>query len=709
MNTHDSSALTANALCEQLLPKPREVRDGRGQLVLGNATLALQVRGSCSADIHAAYGEFVNTWGGDLDSGSVAVRVNCEFSRDHLPVVKMNEHYRLCIDTEGIHIDAQENAGLLRALSTLQQILAQARAVDRRSLALPCLTIDDSPRYPWRGLMLDCARHFLPLDDLLRTLRGMAFFKLNVLHLHLTDDQAFRFPSDAYPELNAAGEVYSKAELLRLVEVATALGIRVVPEIDMPGHTTSWLAAYPEWSLYPVTPSTRFGVHRGCLNPCAETTFEVIGVLLDELGAVFPDTYVHIGGDEVHPSWWGEHPDVQAFMRERSMIEVADLQNYFNGRVVEMLAQRNKRALGWDEVLHKNLDRDVCVQSWRGACARDAAIDAGHACIVSAPYYLDLFYPADLHTVLAPDLPLADALAQEDALRLDPRLAHVAEGIAWTDQWRDRAALPAASEAGELLGAEACLWGELVSAELLDVRLWSRMPLLAELFWRGEVATTDYAQLGGAVEGWHHWGGPDIAQAFSGALSPDQLTQLQALGVDDSLIDLVSVVEPVKWYARLLGEQALRARLMGTEMPQARPYQTDTPLNGLADIVSPQSGVACAFAELLARWQTAGLSAADNEQLTQWLAAWARAAHALGDAKLDSALNSNLAELAQRLRRFAELIQEQLLPHANKALTHKRLARVQPAELQALQEPVGELLLGCVAPLLACLNLTAHQ
>ena len=709
MNTQDSSALTANALCEQLLPKPREVRDGQGQLVLGNATLALQVQGSCSADIHAVYGEFVSTWGGDLDSGSVALRVSCEFSRAHLPVVKMNERYRLCIAPEGIRIDAQENAGLRRALSTLQQILAQARAADRRSLALPYLTIDDSPRYAWRGLMLDCARHFLPLNDLLRTLRGMAFFKLNVLHLHLTDDQAFRFPSAAYPKLNAGAESYSKAELLRLVQVATTLGIRVVPELDMPGHTTSWLAAYPEWSLYPVTPTKRFGVHRGCLNPCSEATFQVIGVLLDELGAVFPDTYVHIGGDEVHPDWWSEHPDVQAFMRDRSMTEVADLQNYFNGRVVELLAARKKRALGWDEVLHENLDKDVCVQSWRGACARDAATDAGHACIVSAPYYLDLFYPADLHTVIAPDLPLADALAQEDALRTDPRLLHVADGIAWTDQWRDRAALPAAGEAGELLGAEACLWGELVSAELLDVRLWSRMPLLAELFWRGDVATTDYAQLGGALRGWQRWGGPDLAAAFDGALAPAQLTQLRALGVDDSLTDLLSVIEPVKWYARLLGEQALRARLMGTEMPQARPYQTDTPLSGVADIVSPQSGVAYALAGLLARWQTAALSAADNEQLTRWVAAWVQAAQALNDADLDSELNANLVELAQRLGQFAELIRKQLLPHANKRLTQKRLARVEPADLQALQAPVGELMLGCVAPLLARLNPAGRQ
>ena len=140
----------------------------------------------------------------------------------------------------------------------------------------------------------------------------MAHHKLNVLHLHLTDDQAFRFPSSAFPRLNTFGATYTRAELEALVAHAHSLGIRVVPELDMPGHTTCWLAAYPEWSLYPVTATDRFGVHKGCLNPADEATYEVIGTLLDEFAEVFPDRCVHVGGDEVHPEWWSTHPALQS-------------------------------------------------------------------------------------------------------------------------------------------------------------------------------------------------------------------------------------------------------------------------------------------------------------------------------------------------------------------------------------------------------------
>ena len=548
--------MNAEALCQRLLPNPQRFFAGDGQLRIDEAAFSLQMQGSCSADIHASYSDFVRRWGGSNKQSGIALRVSCGYSRTRLPALKMNEGYRLSIDAQGIRIEAEEDPGLRRALASLQQLLInasdQGATQTPRILSLPSLTIEDAPRYPWRGLMLDCARHFLPLEDLLRTLQGMAYFKLNVLHLHLTDDQAFRFPSSAYPKLTASGEAYTQEELHTLVAVASDLGIRVVPELDMPGHTTAWLAAYPECALYPVEPTTRFGVHPGCLNPCVDATYDMIGVLLDEFAAVFPDTFVHIGGDEVAATWWREHPSVQAFMQAQALTKISDLQNYFNTRVGEMLAARGKRAVGWDEVLHPELDSDVCVQSWRGATAQEAALSAGHACIVSAPYYLDLFYPADLHTAIAPDMALADALAQEDAMRSDPRLRHIAEGIAWTDHWRQLAIPTSTDLGGELLGGEACLWSELVSAELLDIRLWSRMPLLAELFWRGEAVTTDYARLVGAVDGWQHWQGTgeftDLARAFDGALSAQQWRGLNALGIEVSLTGLLGVLEPCLLY-----------------------------------------------------------------------------------------------------------------------------------------------------------------
>ena len=381
-----------------------------------------------------------------------------------------------------------------RAQQTLLQLFTQS--VLAGADALPCLHIDDAPELAWRGLLLDVARHFIELPTLLRTLDGMAHHKLNVLHLHLTDDQAFRFPSRAFPLLNDGRAAYRREELELLVAHAAGLGIRVVPELDMPGQVTWWLAAYPEWLLFPVAPTQRFGVHPACLDPTSEETYRVIGTLLDEFAEVFPDDFVHTGGDEVHPQWWQEHPATQEFMAAHGMAEPRDLQAYFNSRVGELLTQRGKQAVVWDEAVHEGLPANTLVQAWRGMTARDATLAAGHNCIVSAPYYLDLFYPSDLHTAFAPQMPITEALAAEDALLADERLAHVAGGLDWARQWRERdEPVRAQVQPGRVLGAEACLWSELVDNELLDVRLWSRMPLLAELFWSAKPNTQDYTRV----------------------------------------------------------------------------------------------------------------------------------------------------------------------------------------------------------------------
>ena len=226
--------------------------------------------------------------------------------------------------------------------------------------------------------------------------------------------------------------------------------------------------------------------------------------------------------------------------------------------------------------------------------------------------------------------------------------------------------------------------------------------MLAELFWCGVVADADYTRLVSGVGTWQRWGGPPLADAFNGGCSPNQLQGLKQLGLDETAAGLVGVLEPVKWYARLLGEPALQARLGGTEMPQARPYQTTTPLRSIADLISPQSGVASRFGALLARWRSAALNADDAEQLEVWLSVWEQAPQALGKLAPKAATHAGLVELAERLQRFAGCVRQQLLPHASKTLTANRLAKLDVAELNALQEPVGELLLGCVAPLLAC-------
>ena len=188
---------------------------------------------------------------------------------------------------EKIRIEAKTTWGGLRAIATLYQ-LASSGELSRQ------LEITDRPRFGWRGLMLDVARSFVSIGALRRILDGMAFLKLNVLHLHLSDDQGFRFRSEAFPGL-ASGESYSQTELEDLVSYAGHLGVRIIPELDVPGHVTSWLVNYPEWGFSELSEaSDLFGVHKACLDPSNEQMYEDLEILFSEVGAVFPEEFLHV-------------------------------------------------------------------------------------------------------------------------------------------------------------------------------------------------------------------------------------------------------------------------------------------------------------------------------------------------------------------------------------------------------------------------------
>ncbi|MBM4204991.1 MAG: hypothetical protein FJ194_12700 [Gammaproteobacteria bacterium] len=477
------------------------------------------------------------------------------------------EGYRLQMTENSIELDAESIWGALHGITSLSQL------VDGRSI--PCVEIVDAPRYAWRGLMLDPARRFLPVDVLETVIDGLAALKLNVLHLHLSDDQGFRFESKAHPKL-ASHDRYTQVQLKTLVEFAADRGVRIVPEFDVPGHVTSWLMAYPEWGNKTAKMTTRFGVHPGCLNPADERVYTALEALFDEVIEVFPDPCIHIGGDEVHSSWWKEDLAIQSFMEANGLADSAALQAYFTGRIVAMLKVRGRKVVGWDEVLHPLLPEGVVVQSWRGATARDRALRVGHDCIVSSGFYLDLFYPGAVHRAFRPDAPQAELLAQEDRLLTDDRFQHVAEGMKWTHAWRSVPSIINGEKTGSVLGGEACLWGELVNANTLHARLWSRLPDIAECFWAYKPEEGD-----------------EVLRLRWPPIVKEQLNinrqKLVALAVDDQVLEGLELCEPVKWYARLLGEVALNARIQGHEMPQARPYGTDAPLDRAVDFLLPES------------------------------------------------------------------------------------------------------------------------
>ena len=517
--------------------------------------------------------------------------------------------YRMCLEHTTATFHAQTEWGALAALATL----AQLSAFDTVEVS----EVRDEPRFPWRGLMLDTARHFVATDALKRTLDAMWFYKLNVLHLHLTDDQGFRFRSNAYPEL-ASTDAYATSELRDLVAYAADRGIRVVPELDVPGHTTSWLAEHPEWALGAapkVAPSRRFGVHKTCIDVCNAAVVSAVDTLFEELAGVFPDEYLHLGGDE-------------------AVALDADTQAAFVARLVQRLLELGKRPVGWDECLHPDLPTETTVQAWRGVAARDAALQAGFDCVVSAPYYLDLFYPASAHAVS----PTASA-AEVAAASAEPRLAHVRQGIDWM---RDFATVPALPERspGKVLGGEACLWSELVTEELLDCRVWSRLPAIAEQFWCGDTATSDGDE-------------PPPSGNMLGRLSKTRRT-LAGLGIVPEDLDvlrkfpdlapLLEMLEPVKWYRRLLGEAVFHARMSGLGGgDDERPYDVATPLNRIVDRIAPES--------LASRRAEADL--AHGADMTPWLMGWRAQRDALNN---HPELLSELRAVSDALATVADVI-----------------------------------------------------
>ena len=510
--------------------------------------------------------------------------IHIETRTGQYPSFGDDESYSLEVDAAGCRVAANTAWGALHGITTLWQLCVLTGGPP------PACQIIDQPRFPWRGLLIDVARHFISLQVLRRVVDGMSRLKLNVLHLHLSDDQAFRFECQAFNKL-ASPDHYSQAELRDLIDYAAARGIRVVPELDVPGHVTSWLVNYPEWGLGQVAPTDKFGVHKACLNVADSAVYEALERVFGELCAVFEDEFVHIGGDEVHPAWWRSDTDIQAYIQQHELVDERGLQAHFNRRLCQLLNQQGRQVVAWDEVLHPDMP-DLVVQNWRGATTRDRARALGQDTLMSCAYYLDLFYPADMHYRFDPEATQAELLELEDALRGDPRLAHVAEGLGWTEQWRDGAvdiANTAPDRRGRVLGGEACLWSELVDDDTLEVRLFSRLPAVAERFWSPAEASdleSFYRRLTAVLS----LPGLDVAGL--------QARRLSNLGLSEAQIHIAALLEPVKWYARLLGEQALQARIEGQEMPQARPYDVHTPLNKVVDFLAPESLPARELAKL---------------------------------------------------------------------------------------------------------------
>lgn len=362
-----------------------------------------------------------------------------------------DESYTLEVTAARATLRAPTVVGVIRGIETFLQLVDG----DRRGSFLPVVSIRDRPRFPWRGILIDVGRHFQPVSVIQRNLDAMAAVKLNVLHWHLSEDQGFRVESRRFPrlhELGSDGFYYTQDQIREVVAYARDRGIRVVPEFDMPGHSTAWFVGYPEHASLPgpYAVERRFGVFDPTFDPTREETYAFIDRFIGEMAALFPDPYWHVGGDENSGVQWNESPRIREFKRQRGIASNEVLQTYFNQRLLPILQKYRKQMVGWDEILQPGLPTTSVIQSWQGRASLDSAARRGYSSILSSGYYLDHLRTAEYHYAVDP-LPSSSGLSAEEAARV--------------------------------LGGEACMWGEHIGPETIDSRIWPRAAAIAERLW----------------------------------------------------------------------------------------------------------------------------------------------------------------------------------------------------------------------------------
>lgn len=385
------------------------------------------------------------------DSTGATFLIYCDGPGEKVQGLGENESYSVESTSSTVTLHAATTVGVIRGLETVLQLVS----ADSLHYFIPSVSITDTPRFRWRGLLIDVSRHFEPVSAVERTLDGMAAVKLNVLHWHLSDDQGIRVESRRYPKLQKLASdslYYTQAQIREVVAYARDRGIRVVPEFDMPGHSNAWFVAYPQYASGsgPYTIGRHWSGYKGIFDPTRASVYRFIDGFIGEMSALFPDEYWHIGGDEVDGTQWKQNPRIQKFMAVHHLVDNAALQAYFNQRLSRILTRHRKRMIGWDEVLHPDLPRTTVIQSWRGTQYLGQAAAQGFSGILSAPYYLDAMKSAEQNY-------LADPLAGDSTMTPD--------------------------EIARVLGGEACMWAELVSDGSIDSRIWPRLAAIAERFW----------------------------------------------------------------------------------------------------------------------------------------------------------------------------------------------------------------------------------
>jgi hexosaminidase len=510
--TREAQQPAADEQPVSIIPAPAQLTPAAGAFELTPTTPVRYAAGSPGEQVASYFvGLMQRTRGVTLaaSAGETGGEEAISFVLQAREGVQVEEAYSLVVSPKRIVVSSQSPRGLFYGAVTLWQLAANAR--------IPALQIEDAPRFRWRGLMLDSARHYQSQQFIERLIDTMALHKLNVLHWHLTDDQAWRIEIKKHPKLTQVGAwrvpagpaaladidpatkkprlyggFYTQDQVRQIVAYAAARRITIVPEIEMPGHASAAIASYPELGVTgkPAAVPADWGIYQNLFN-VEESTFAFLEDVLDEVMELFPSEYIHVGGDEAVKNQWQSSPRVQSRMRELGVKDEHALQSYFVQRMEKYLNAHGRRLIGWDEILEGGLAPNATVMSWRGIDGAVAAASAGHDAVLSPAPTL-YFDNRPLNTARPPGR--GPVVSVEDVYRFDPAPA------ALTEQQRRH-----------ILGVQANLWTEHVRTEdRAEYMYFPRAAAIAEVSW-SPAARIDW-------------------QSFSARL-PEQLARYRALGV----------------------------------------------------------------------------------------------------------------------------------------------------------------------------------
>jgi hexosaminidase len=623
-----------------LMPWPAKIEMGQGSLPIG-PTIRIAIAGYSEPrllDAVRRLGEVAITGGSPAN-----LAIQCDHASAPVQELGEDESYYLEITPQRAQLSAPNPLGVLRGLETFRQLIVSTP----QGLVAPSANIQDQPRFPWRGLHLDVSRHWMPVEVVKRNLDAMAAVKLNVFHWHLSDDQGFRVESKRFPKLQQLGSdglYYTQEQVRDVIRYARDRAIRVVPEFDIPGHTTSWFVGYPQLASAPgpYRIERNWGGFDPTMDPTRESTYQFLDAFIGEMATLFPDRFFHIGGDEVNGKQWKSSARIRAFMRKEQFKNTDELQAYFNRRLQKVVTKYGKRMEGWDEILDPDLPKDIVIQSWRGQKSLAESARHGFSGILSAGYYLDHMEPAS--TLYAVDPLDHDAATLSD------------------------------EEKARILGGEVAMWGEFVSPENVDSRIWPRAAAVAERLWSPQDVKdvpSMYRRLGGVS------------------------------GQNEAMLERLAAgapIEPLKTLADVVAPATLGQRI------RTHKYTQQTPLNRLVDTALPESETARNFALLVDRM---GQLETNRDEIRIWLARWRDNDAQLRPLLEKSELLREDVPVSENLNRLATIGLQALDYLARGERPPDAWLGQQRAFLEACKKPQAELRLAIVPSIEKLVNATA--